>query len=243
MDPFETHQQAWRDYQQTPWARLRYAVVADTLARHLSAGSRILDVGGGDGMDALTLQQAGYDVLVVDTSTAMLAEARAKGLPVSEASLDDLPLGEWDVVLCHFVLQYRADTAADVALLRQRVRPGGLLSLIVPNPVGPVLAAAVRRGPAAALAELSSTVTQTVTFDTAVRRISDAELDNALTGFDVVARYGIRCLNDLIADEGKAAAYDELLALELAVCGTEPYNRLGMFTHLLAARCLDGFDG
>jgi S-adenosylmethionine-dependent methyltransferase len=234
MDTFDAHQPAWRDYCATPWARLRYAVVADILTRHLSPAQRVLDVGGGDGRDARPLVDAGHQVTVVDTSPAMLAEAH--GLTTVEASLDDLPAGEWDVVLCHFLLQYRADTAADIARLVAHLRPGGLLSVIVPNDVGPVLSAAARRGPAAALGELGATKSRTVTFDTTVRRISDAELDAALIGLEVVGRYGIRCINDLVADEGKEAAYDDLLALELAVCGLEPFNRIGMFTHVIAQR-------
>ncbi|MGZ6825958.1 MAG: class I SAM-dependent methyltransferase [Mycobacteriales bacterium] len=234
MDTFDAHLDQWLAYREQPWARLRYAVVASALARHLPPGSRVLDVGGGDGGDALPLAAAGHGVTVVDTSRALLARAAANGLPTAEASLDALPAGEWDVVLCHLLLQYREDTVADVERLLARLRPGGLLSLLVPNDVGPVLAAAARGGPAAALAELDAPTGRTATFDTTVRRIGEAELDAALSGLDVVGRYGVRCLNEVIPDGLKADAYDDLLALELAVCDRDPFRRVALFTHVVA---------
>ncbi|MGZ6791982.1 MAG: class I SAM-dependent methyltransferase [Mycobacteriales bacterium] len=234
METFDAHLDDWLAYRAQPWARLRYAVVASALARHLPPSSRVLDVGGGDGGDALTLAVAGHDVTVVDTSRALLARAAAQGLTTVEASIDALPRGQWDAVLCHLLLQYRDDTASDVGRLLERLRPGGLLSLLVPNDVGPVLAAAARTGPAAALAELDAPTGRTVTFDTVVRRIGEAELDAALSGLEVVGRYGVRCLNDVIPDSLKTGAYDDLLALELAVCDRVPFRQVALLTHVVA---------
>ena len=71
-DVFSDKLAAWHEYTVTPWARIRYAVVAEVLRRHVvELGPhplRILDVGGGDGMDAVPLAQAGHDVTIVDPS-------------------------------------------------------------------------------------------------------------------------------------------------------------------------------
>ncbi|MBA2465424.1 MAG: class I SAM-dependent methyltransferase [Nocardioidaceae bacterium] len=94
---------------------------------------RVLDVGGGDGLDSLALAEDGHDVTVLDPSEPMLAaaaaEASSRGVPVRtvHGGLEDLHgLGQYDVVLCHFVLQYRPHDAADFATLAAAVRPGGL---------------------------------------------------------------------------------------------------------------------
>ena len=69
---FDEQQRAWQEYTATPWARIRYAVVAETLRRNLDALDqerlRVLDVGGGDGLDALPLARAGHDVTMLDPS-------------------------------------------------------------------------------------------------------------------------------------------------------------------------------
>src|SRR6476660_6975376 len=162
---FDEQQRAWQEYTATPWARSRYAVVAESLRRNLDALDqqrlRVLDVGGGDGLDALPLAQAGHDVTLLDPSEPMLAQARdsADRLGVADlvrtvrGSLDDLAsLGDgWDVVLCHFVLRYRPADTVDVPRLAAAVRPGGVLSVLEANPAGAVLGRAARQGPAAAL--------------------------------------------------------------------------------------------
>lgn len=136
---FDEHLDAWQDYTGSPWGRIRYAVVAHALAREverLGTGPlRVLDVGGGDGLDVLPLAQAGHAVTILDTSASMLAAAdnsaarRGAALETRLGGIDQLVhLGEFDLVLCHFLLQYRPPGTADLAALVQAVRPGGLLS-------------------------------------------------------------------------------------------------------------------
>jgi S-adenosylmethionine-dependent methyltransferase len=252
---FDDQQRAWREYTASPWARIRYAVVAETLRRNLAALDqerlRVLDVGGGDGLDALPLAQAGHDVTLLDPSEPMLAQAResAAHLGVADrvrtvcASLDDLPsLGEeWDVVLCHFVLRYRPADAVDVPRLAAAVRPGGVLSVLDANPAGTVLGRAVRQGPAAALELLHADGLYSVVFDEDTRKITDTEMRRALedAGCEVLAQYGGRVVNDLITDDAAMhdpAYFDDLLRLELALCDREPFNRIGQFWQLVATR-------
>jgi S-adenosylmethionine-dependent methyltransferase len=49
--------EAWAAWQTTPWGRIRYRVMAETLGRALSVlgepALRILDIGGADGADGL----------------------------------------------------------------------------------------------------------------------------------------------------------------------------------------------
>ncbi|MDQ3627965.1 MAG: NUDIX domain-containing protein [Actinomycetota bacterium] len=249
-DQFGEHQRPWQEYRATPWARLRYALVAQTLRRRLAGAGRrrVLDVGGGDAADSLPLAVAGHDVTVLDTSPAMLAAACAAaadaGVPlrVVQGSLADLePTGAYDVVLCHFLLQYRDDTVADVARLAGALRPGGLISLIAPNPDGAVLATMVRDGPQTALERIGAGSSRTQVFDTEVRDIGIDEARAALraAGCTPVALLGGRIVNDLVADnraKHDPAWYEDLLRLELALHDLEPFNRIGVYWHLLASR-------
>ena len=249
MTAFDEHLDAWRAWQESPWGRIRYRVVAETLARTCAAlGSgplRVLDVGGGDGSDAAPLAAAGHDVTVLDPSAELLARAAARGLATVRADLEDLGslgLGEFDLVLCHNVVQHLPSTAAVVGALAGVVGAGGAVSLMAPNPAAEVLTAAIRR---AALAEatalLDAPTIRTVTFEHDVRRVEADEAIGALAaaGLGDVTRYGVRCVTDYLADDerkGEPAFFAELEALELALCDREPYVRTARMWQVVATR-------
>ncbi len=249
-DVFSEKLAAWRDYTETPWARIRYGVVGAVLRRqaeHLGVKIRVLDVGGGDGMDALPLALAGHDVTIVDPSAQWLAEAtrRAAAAGTSVATirggLDDLPAGEWDLVMCHFVLRYRSGGDDDVAALASRVRPGGRLSIMDVNPDGRVLRELLNGGPAAALAELQAERAKVETFQTDARKVSVDAIASEATeaGMTSVGVYGNRIANDLLVDHTSKhdpAFFEELLALELELCDREPFNRVGFAWQLVLQR-------
>ncbi|MGH3357800.1 MAG: methyltransferase domain-containing protein [Nocardioidaceae bacterium] len=253
---FDDRIDRWCEYAESPWGRIRFGVVRHTLERVLAklgpGPLRILDVGGGDGRDSVPLARLGNQVTILDTSERMLAmaadEAHSHGvsehLRTIAGSLDDavrVAGDAYDIVLCHFLLQYRPDTVRDVRTLTGLVRPGGMLSLIAPNPNGGVLAKLVREGPDRALAELEPDTAHAVTFDWPVRKITDEEARAAIesAGCTVLAQYGGRCANDLLVDNDPKyddAYFSRLEQLELALCDRPPFNRIGMFWQLVAQR-------
>jgi len=251
---FDQNLDAWHAWQRTPWGRIRYRVVAETLTRTcagLGPGPlRVLDVGGGDGADCLPLAGAGHHVTVVDISAPLLgiaaAHAAAEGLtdrvvPV-RAGLDDVSeLGVFDLVLCHNVVQYRADLDATVEALAGSVGAGGALSLLAPNPAADVMAAAVaREQPAAARDLLDAPSQRTETFGHEVRRITVEAAAESLDAVGLTDRttYGIQCVTHLVPNRRKEepAFFAELEALELALCDREPYLRVARFWQLVARR-------
>jgi S-adenosylmethionine-dependent methyltransferase len=59
---FDHHLAQWQEWCEAPWGRLRFNVVGETLRRQaaeLGTSLRVLDVGGGDGRDALPLALSG----------------------------------------------------------------------------------------------------------------------------------------------------------------------------------------
>nr|WP_246283432.1 methyltransferase domain-containing protein [Nocardioides perillae] len=244
--PFDEHAARWQAYTSSPWGRLRYTLVGRTLAGLGSelgpAPWRVLDVGGGDGLDAVPLVAAGHDVVVVDPSPGLLTGAAATGATTVAGGLEDLARspghGSHDLVLCHFVLHYRPDLEADLDRLVAAARPGGLVSVVAPNPHGMVLAALVRSGPQAALAQLSAATARTVTFDTDVRKLEVDTVAAALgaRGCAVVSHTGGRVANDLVADDALKEDpewYAALVELEVALHDREPFRRTGAYWHLV----------
>ncbi len=251
----------WRAWADAPWGRIRFAVVEETLRRQvaeLGGGPlRVLDVGGGDGRDAVPLARAGHHVTILDPAPLWLAEARRRAAAAGVAdrittvtgSLDDLDevdgvdglASDFDLVLCHFVLHYRSPGPADPGRLAARVRPGGRVSVMAPNPEGRVVMALTRQGPAAALAELEAGTMSSQTFDHEARKIpaDDMVADLAAAGLTLVHRYGARIANDFLADDRlkqDEAYFADLARLEVALCDREPFLRMGGMWQLVAEK-------
>jgi len=253
---FDEHLRAWRSWQETPWGRLRYRVVAETLARICADLDRhplsVLDVGGADGGDALPLAVLGHRITILDQSAPLLGQALsgARDLAVENRvtcieadldTLDDRGIGTFDLVVCHNVVQYRADLTRTVALLAGRVARAGALSLLAPNPAADVMSAAIaREEPDEALRLLAAEMQRTATFDHDVRRIPVEAAVSALAahGLSSVTMFGILAVTHLVPNERKAdpTFYADLEALELELFDREPYLRTARFWQVIGRR-------
>ena len=100
------------------------------VAHHFPEGSRILDVGGGSGRNAIWLAQRGHDVTIADISDVGLDLARRAAVEagVDVATLqvdfdtDPMPPGPWDALIdFHFI------NRSLFPAFRGVLRSGGLL--------------------------------------------------------------------------------------------------------------------
>lgn len=247
---------AWRRNQDQPWNRLRYLLVELNLQHLIGAGAawRVLDVGAGDGRDALPLAQHGHMVLLLDRDAAMLAEAerRAAELGVGgrlctqqvdvgagELSLDP---GSHDLVLCHNLLQYLPDPAPLLQALAQVLRPGGWLSLLIPNPAAETLRLALQQHElTAALASLTATTHRNHFYgvEMHLRSLSAWSALLSEAGFEASDYAGVRCVNDYINDDAVKFSEDgfaRLLALETALGWRSPYRDIARLWQITARK-------
>jgi len=213
---------------------------------------RVLDVGMGQGTQALRLARAGHQVTGVEQDATMVATAREALAAEPEGIRERVRLvegdghdtgvhflpGSFDVVLCHGVLMYVEDPDALLAGLARMLAPGGLLSLLVRN----ADALAMRPG-------LSGDWADTLAaFDTdayvnrlglAVRadRLSTLTATLAGIGAPLHAWYGVRVFTDTAAD-GTAVPEDAeaLLAAEERAGRTDPYRQVAALLHLCGVR-------
>jgi S-adenosylmethionine-dependent methyltransferase len=215
-------------------------------------GLDVLDIGGGTGGFAVRVAGLGHRVTVVDPSPDALAalarRAREDGVEVAgqQGDLGSLlelagPAGA-DVVLCHGVLEVVEDPAAALATIREVLRPGGRLSLLVAQRHAAVIARAMAGHVAQALALLDDPPHPSAqrTGRTG-RRFTADELTGLLAdaGFEVGSVHGIRVFADLVPgalldlEPGTTAA---LLELERAVSDRPEYLPLAAQLHVIATR-------
>jgi SAM-dependent methyltransferase len=228
-------------------AAARTSVVWDAVQPYVGRGGDVLDIGGGTGGFAVRVAQLGARVTVVDPSPDALAalgrRARELAVEVSAHQGDLSTLLEVtgpasaDLVLCHGVLEVVDDPAAALATLRQVLRPGGVLSLLVAQRHAAVVARAMTGHFAQALALLDAGPGERD--GRAGHRFTVEEVTALVSGagFDVAAVHGVRVFADLVpgslidVEPGATAA---LVELERAVSERAEYLPLAAQLHLLA---------
>lgn len=251
---FDRGMGAWQAWQEAPWGRLRYRVAGANLARHLpERPCHILDLGGGNGRDAVALAKQGHRVTVLDFSAEMMADGRdlaeVEGVSITfqegdvRQLADTFAAASFDVVLCHNVLQYVGEAiTAVLQAIYHVLKPGGLFSLIISNPHSELFMQALREYDLQAAAmNVDSRTCYVATFDTTITRYADEELKEMLqtANLTVLQQYGIRVLCDFIADNDikyDPDFYQQLESLELALSDREPYKFLARFYQFIAQK-------
>ncbi|HEX7353438.1 MAG TPA: methyltransferase [Mycobacteriales bacterium] len=237
----------WTTLRTTVVTELLTAAIADLQAASGASSLRIVDAGGGTGGVGVPLAAAGHDVLVVDPSPDAMATlhrraeeradgsaARIRGVQGDVADLPSLvPAGSVDVVVLHDVLDVVDDPHQALAAVRDVLRPGGLVSVVVAGRVGTAIARALA-GRFEAAAALLDPGTPGPRYDV---RSLPAALQSA--GLDVVAIHGVRVFSDLVPGallEHETGAASALLALERAAATHPDVHPIAARLHALAHR-------
>ena len=237
--------------------KLRDVVRQELVARQLAgelppAPVRIIDLGCGQGTQALWLARRGYDVTGVDASADLLARferdraaepAEVRGRVRAERGLiedyaERAGVSRFPVVLCHGVLMYLADPEPVLRAIARLAGPGGMVSLLVRN--GDALAMRPGLlGDWAACAEAFGSDRYMNRIGVAARadRLAGLTARLAAHGLQVTAWYGVRVFTDTVpGDAGPPADLQTLLACEERAGRTDPYRQVAALLHLIARR-------
>lgn len=213
---------------------------------------RVLDVGMGQGTQALRLARAGHQVTGVEREPTMIAAARQAlaGEPEGirervrivegdgrDTGVHFLP-GSFDLVLCHGVLMYVEEPDALLAGLARMLAPGGLLSLLVRNADALAMRPGLSGDWTGAL-NAFDTVSYRNRLGLEVRADRLTAVTAALAGIGAPLHswYGVRVFTDTAADgAGLPADVETLLAAEERAGRTDPYRAVAALLHLCGVR-------
>ena len=259
---FGENTHAYRDYLQSPSGRLRQEIAwrrVSTFLEHswnmASGPRRILDAGCGTGELALRLAQIGHQVVLLDPAEEMLSIAQCQAQVLRpppafpprflqgavEETTGLFEEGSFDLILCHFLVEYLPDPRPALAALRHVLQPDGWLSLITVNRRQEPLRLAIRdqQFTEALEALICSTSTDSL-FGIGRLAYGLEELEAILrqAGFEVVEEGGISIFIDYIVTEAieDRSSFESLLNLEEEAGKHHPWKDVARYLHLFGRR-------
>nr|WP_328957121.1 class I SAM-dependent methyltransferase [Kitasatospora purpeofusca] len=235
---------------------VRQEMVARQLAEQLTGriAQRVLDIGCGQGTQALRLARAGHYVTGIDSDPAALGAAQETLAEEPDAVRERVQLligdghqcGRWfgarsfDVVLCHGVLMYLPDPDPMIASLARLLAPGGLLSLVVRNRDALALRPAAAGDWRAALEAFESDrYYNRLGLAARADRIGDLAVTLSEVSVPLRHWYGVRVLTESTPDDappvdGRQLA--QLLEAEERAGRTDPYRQVAALLHVVGMK-------
>jgi S-adenosylmethionine-dependent methyltransferase len=238
--------------------RVRTYVLHHQLLEHLPAPpASVLDVGGGAGHQSFPLAQAGYDVTVLDPSSAMLdkAQQRLQRLPdevqrrvsLVEAegeNADEAVHGQrFAAVLCHGVLGYLDQPEPVADQLCRCAAAGGIVSIMAGNARASAVRPALERRWDDALASFDAR-SEIGVLGVPTRADTVEELSEVVRsrGVEPLRWYGVWLFVDWLAfsgaelDPSDSSQVEAAAAVELEASRRDPYRQLSRIFHLVGRK-------
>ena len=246
----------WRKELTYPWFQLKYKLCHANLLKHLDATKplRILDAGGGNGVESLPFADHGHQVELVDYAQEMLNDARQEvdrlgvqdRVGLHHAALDRLPTpfaeNSFDLILCNNVIQYVEDAAARLHEMAALLKPGGLASFVSVNRFSrPYSTAFLRNDLESAFNEIGQRHFDTIVFKTTMTLYTAQEFSEMLAacGLQIVQDYGILCMYVYWGDNERKfdpAIHAQLEKLEFSLTDKDPYKLLASYYQIIATK-------
>ena len=232
--------------------RLRLAILQRDLVELLpdlftnSPSLRVLDAGAGEGMLGLQLARAGHRVLLCDHSEKMLSQAerqaRTDGImdmvELFYGPIQALPkelYGQFDLVLCHAVLEWVVQPQQLLMLLSRFVNPYGHLSLMFYNAHSTVFRSLIRGYLQKAIDGQFSGNGQGLT---PINPLLPSQVKTWCqhASIEVLLESGVRVFHDYMhKDVRDRRDEQDILELELRYSRQEPYRAMGRYYHLMGS--------
>jgi SAM-dependent methyltransferase len=238
--------------------RVRTYVLHEQLLEHLPAPpAPVLDVGGGAGHQSFPLAQAGYDVTLLDASTAMLDKGRVRLERLPSEARRRVTLLEADgenaaeavngrrfaAVLCHGVLLYREEPEPLVDQLCRCAAAAGVVSIVAGNAMAMAVRPALERRWDDALASFDARGEIGV-LGLPTRADTVEELSKLVRSYGVEPQrwYGVWLFVDWLdlsgaeLDPADTTQVKAAAEVELEASRRDPYRQLSRIFHLVGRK-------
>ena len=256
---FQSGADKYAAYLETPEGRLRcdlaFANLQDFLPLPRTKLSvRALDLGCGTGAAAVRLARLGINVTLLDSSPAMLEIAKRAA---REAGVDGkialkhgdaaelanlFPVGSFDIVLCHNLLEHvdapDAVLSAAAQVLRSDATGGGIVSVLVRSRAGEVLKAGIVAGD---LGAVEGNLTAVWGYESLLGgRVRLFTLDSlqAMTkgaSLAVAAERGVRVISDYLPPQvSRREECERILALERKLGSRPEFAAVARYIQIIA---------
>ena len=248
MSGFRAGERRWIERLDTLRNVIRQELITRQLTEHITPGMTVLDVGCGQGTQALRLAARGCRVTGFDGSKELLARFEQDAVTIGElvetihGTFDDLGLHlggrSFDAVCAHGVLMYLADRSAAISALAARVVPGGVLSLTFRNGHALAMRPGLRRDWAGALDAFDAgSYVNELGVRARADRLDEAEHDLAAVDYEIVQWFGVRVFNDAVPGDMDVPADEDLAMLldaEDQAGRRDPYRWMASQLHVIA---------
>ncbi len=231
----------------TAKGQLRLAILKQDLQQFTEVKPlSIWDAGCGAGQMSVWLAGFGHQLTLCDISEKLLHQARQEfaqarlDASFHHASIQQLApqLEQFDLIICHAVVEWLATPLETLKQVMDRVKPGGYLSLMFYNRNAMVYKNIIRGG----------WRLEPILNDRYIgvgNKLSPPypqypfELIQFLQNndFEIKQQSGIRVFSDYLNSESRHQTNEqELLALELQYCRMPTYRDMGRYVHLLTEK-------
>jgi S-adenosylmethionine-dependent methyltransferase len=230
---------------------VRQELLAAQLRDVLDERRRILDVGCGQGTQALILARSGHEVTGLDPSDYLLSQfeesladepagvrERVHLVKGEGEAAPELTPGSFDVVLCHGVLMYLDHDRDMLRALTEVSAHEAVLSLLVRNGLAPAMRPGLLRQWDETLAAFDSHE-YVNRLGLHARMHTPTELNSILAplGWYLDRWFGVRVLTDHLEEDPPAALeLARIVAVEQEAGRRDPYRQVAAFLHLIYRR-------
>ncbi|MFQ3207040.1 MAG: S-adenosylmethionine-dependent methyltransferase [Glaciecola sp.] len=201
----------------------------------------VLDAGGGTGMMSLEFAKAGHNVTLCDGSEEVLDIAKQRLVDTTNTRIEKIDIlslnypQQFDLVLCHAVLEWVQEPLVIVDKLFTQLRKDGRLSLSFFNRDAALFNNAIWGNFDYIDAGLKARNQVRLNPHNAQRPNDIIQyINDKYPTYTIEHKAGVRCFHDYLQDRNKQVVeYDKILALEMKYGATEPYMWLGKYFHLI----------
>ena len=218
------------------WERLLKKIVWAQLGD--IRGKTILDFGSGEGVTANHFAE-NNNVVAVEPSEDMLvnrwADFEYRQIQGDVTNLLAFEDNNFDMIICHNVLEYIEDKKCVLDELHRVLKPQGVLSIVKHNRAGRVMQMAVLLDELEKANELLDGKNSTASKFGAIRYYDDEMISKWMPGLKQKDCFGIRTFWDLQQNQEKHNSEEwqsRMMQLEMRVSQMDEYRQIAFFHHL-----------